>query len=79
MKENLSKLNNQDNFANYDDLTDSNFRRGRDQDEIKAKLHKTNWAVESQYHNTYYHGNGKYGTRTIKMSNKQWHKINKNQ
>lgn len=32
---------------------------------------------EASYHNTYYHGKGKYGTRTIKMNNKKWHELNK--
>ena len=35
-----------------------------------------NEKIESDYHNTYYLGNGKYGTRTLKMSNKEWHKLN---
>ena len=39
--------------------------------------HDLNQKVDSDYHNTYYHGNGKYGTRTIRMSNKEWHKLNK--
>ena len=36
-----------------------------------------NQKIESDYHNTYYHGNGKYGTRTLRMSNKEWHELNK--
>ena len=36
-----------------------------------------NQKIESDYHNTYYLGSGKYGTRTLRMSNKEWHKLNK--
>ena len=35
-----------------------------------------NQKIEADYHNTYY-SKGKYGTRTLKMKNKQWHKLNK--
>ena len=35
-----------------------------------------NQKIESDYHNTYYN-KGKYGTRTLRMKNKQWHKLNK--
>ena len=36
-----------------------------------------NQEIATDYHNTYYHGNGKYGTRTLRMSNKEWHELNK--
>ena len=35
-----------------------------------------NQKIEADYHNTYY-SKGKYGTRTLIMKNKQWHKLNK--
>ena len=35
-----------------------------------------NQKIESDYHNTYYLGNGEYGIRTLKMSNKEWHALN---
>ena len=72
MKQNLSRNNNEDNFANYEDRNDPNFRRGKDQHKIKNWLHETNWEIESQYHNTYYHGNSIYGRREIKMNNKEY-------
>ena len=37
-----------------------------------------NEKLESDYHNTYYNtSTKKYGTRTIRMNNKEWHKLNK--
>ena len=37
-----------------------------------------NQKVEQDYHNTYYNAPTKsYGTRTIKLANKDWHKLNK--
>ena len=35
-----------------------------------------NQKIEADYHNTYY-SKGKYGNRTLRMKNKQWHKLNK--
>ena len=35
-----------------------------------------NQKIEADYYNTYY-SKGKYGTRTLRMKNKQWHKLNK--
>jgi hypothetical protein len=35
-----------------------------------------NQKIEADYHNTYY-SKGKYGSRTLRMKNKQWHKLNK--
>jgi hypothetical protein len=35
-----------------------------------------NQKIEADYHNTYY-SKGKYETRTLRMKNKQWHKLNK--
>ncbi len=34
-----------------------------------------NQKIESDYHNTYFIKR-KYGTRTLRMNNKQWHKLN---
>ena len=37
-----------------------------------------NQKIEQDYHNTYYNTTTKrYGTRTIKLANKDWHKLNK--
>jgi len=35
-----------------------------------------NQKIEQDYHNTYYN-KGSYGTRTLKLANKDWHKLNK--
>ena len=35
-------------------------------DKIHEQLNNINWKSESQYHNTYYLGNGKYGYRELK-------------
>ena len=44
--------------------------------EIKSKTDEDlNDKIESDYHNTY-RINGKYKTRTLRMSNKDWHKLN---
>tara|TARA_R110002153_G_scaffold158108_3_gene310157 strand:+ start:2552 stop:2809 length:258 start_codon:yes stop_codon:yes gene_type:complete len=34
-----------------------------------------NHKIEKDYHNTYYIA-GKYITKTLRMNNKQWHKLN---
>lgn len=37
-----------------------------------------NHKIEQDYHNTYYNTTTKsYSTRTIKLANKDWHKLNK--
>ena len=41
------------------------------------KAEALNIKIEQDYHNTYYLGNRKYGTRTLKLANKDWHKLNK--
>ena len=44
--------------------------------EIKSKTDEDlNDKIESDYYNTY-RINGKYRTRTLRMSNKDWHKLN---
>ena len=40
------------------------------------KNENLNQKIECDYHNTYYLGNHKYGTRTLKLANKDWHKLN---
>ena len=37
--------------------------------------HLLNQEIETDYHNTYYK-DGKYGHRTLRMSNKEWHALN---
>ena len=75
MKSLIEKLN-ESQLADYSVKTDGEFRRQIDKDLTHDNLKKINWEAETQYHNTYYHGKGKYGTRTIKMNNKKWHEIN---
>lgn len=42
------------------------------------KEEQLNQKIEQDYHNTYYKtGARSYGTRTIKLANKDWHKLNK--
>ena len=48
-------------------------------DEFKALNKKTiSFLNEDGYHNTYYLGKGKYGTRTLKMKNTEYLKLNNN-
>jgi len=43
-----------------------------------SDIETLNQKVEQDYHNTYYNTKTKsYGTRTIKLANKDWHKLNK--
>jgi len=43
-----------------------------------SDIEALNQKVEQDYHNTYYNTKTKsYGTRTIKLANKDWHKLNK--
>ena len=44
-----------------------------DKNDTKQDL---NQKIEQDYHNTYYN-KGSYGTRTLKLANKDWHKLNK--
>ena len=75
-----SKFNKAKNKANQEDYsfrTDGDHLRQIDTDRIHDYIESTNWSEESKYHNTYYnHKNKKYGTRTLKMKNKEWHKLN---
>lgn len=47
--------------------------------EVKTKSEELlDQEIETDYHNTYYNPRTKkYGHRTISMSNKEWHKLNK--
>ena len=75
-----SKFNKARNKANETDFnfrTDGDHQRQIDVDHIYDWIEKTNWSKESEYHNTYYnHITKKYGIRTLKMNNKEWHKLN---
>ena len=77
-----NKFTNARNKANQEDYTSRtgvNFQRSIDVDHIYDWIEKTNWSKESEYHNTCYnHMTKKYGVRTLKMKNKEWHKLNKN-
>lgn len=43
-----------------------------------SDIETLNQKVEHDYHNTYYNTKTKsYSTRTIKLANKDWHKLNK--
>ena len=43
-----------------------------------SDIETLNQKIEVDYHNTYYNTRNKsYGTRTIKLANKDWHKLNK--
>ena len=76
MKTNIEKLNdaNQSDFASK---TDGNYRRQIDKNLIHDYIENTDWSKESLYHNSV-RVNGKNNIgRTIKMSNKEWHRLNK--
>ena len=43
-----------------------------------SDIETLNIKVEQDYHNSYYNTKTKsYGTRTIKLANRDWHKLNK--
>lgn len=46
------------------------------QKDFYDKQETFNQKIESDYHNTYYK-KGNYGARTLKLANKDWHKLNK--
>lgn len=56
-------------YYNIDTIWQTNKKYYDEQENLNQK-------IESDYHNTYYQ-NGKYVTRTIKMNNKKWHKLNR--
>ena len=70
-----TKNKNRSNQHDYSVRIDPNYQRQETIDEIFDKIEKTDWSKESLYHNTY-RINGKNTTRTIKMSNRDWHKLN---
>ena len=42
-----------------------------------SDIQTLNQKIEADYHNTYYNTRTKsYGTRTLKLANKDWHKLN---
>jgi len=42
-----------------------------------SDIQTLNQKIEADYHNTYYNIRTKsYGTRTLKLANKDWHKLN---
>ena len=67
MKTNIEKLNDS-NLNDFASKTDGEFRRQLDKDITYLTIENINWDRESQYHNTYYLGKGKYGNRTLKQS-----------
>ncbi len=72
---------NQPRDYNQDDYslkTDPNYLRQETINKIFDDLNNIDWKQESGYHNQYYLGEGKYGTRTLRMNNKDWHKLNNN-
>ena len=72
-KSNYEKLNEL-NQADYGQKTTGDFRRQIDKDLTHDNLKLEN----PSYHNTYYLGKGRYGTRTLKMKNTEYLKLNNN-
>ncbi len=64
--------NNKENLMDYSDRVSPDNRSQKDKDRIKDWIENTNWESESQYHNSY-HG---VKCRTIRMNNKEWHRLN---
>ena len=58
--------NNDENFASASDRTDPAMRQNINSDKSFDLINNIDWKKESDYHNTYYLGKGKYGTRTLK-------------
>ena len=76
MKTYYEKLNDK-NLEDYSSKTTGEFRRQLDKDHTYDTVINVDWKKESDYYNSY-RVNGKYNKgRTIKMSNKEWHKLNK--
>ena len=58
-------------YYNIDSVWQTQKRAYDEQEDLNQK-------IESDYHNTYYNTNTRsYATRTIKLANKDWHKLNK--
>ena len=65
------------NQADYGSKTNGDYRRQLDKNLIHDYIETTDWSKESLYHNSV-RVNGKNNIgRTIKMNNKDWHKLNK--
>ena len=76
MKTIIDKLNDT-NSNDFTTKTDGEYRRQLDKDITFDNIEKTDWDKESYYHNSV-RVNGKNNIgRTIKMSNKEWHRLNK--
>ena len=61
----------------YSFLADPDYKRQETVNKIYDDLQSVDWNKESDYHNTYYLGKGKYGRRELRMNNKLWHEKNK--
>jgi len=55
-------------YYNIDSVWQTQKKQYDEQEDLNQK-------IECDYHNTYYN-KGSYGTRTLRMNNKQWHKLN---
>ena len=76
MKTKIDKLN-ESNQQDYTTKTNGDYRRQLDKNLIHDYIENTDWTKESLYHNSV-RVNGKNNIgRTIKMNNKDWHKLNK--
>ena len=74
-KTNIEKLN-ESQQSDFGSKTNGEFRRQIDKDITYDKIENTDWSAESKYHNTYYNTTTKkYGSRTIRMNNKDWHTL----
>jgi len=77
MNNNLNKLYDiEDDIIDRGDATNTTESLSYYQMDDKEKAEALNIKIEQDYHNTYYLGNRKYGTRTLKLANKDWHKLN---
>ena len=73
---NWNILGNELNFITPSERTDEKIKQSS-KDKGYDSLSNINWETESDYHNTYYLGKGKYGKRELRMNNKLWHEKNK--
>jgi len=78
MNTNLNRIYDiEDDIIDRGDATNLSESLGYYQMDDNDKAEALNIKIEQDYHNTYYLGNRKYGTRTLKLANKDWHKLNK--
>lgn len=54
------------NDSDYSAKSNPDYKRQQTVDKLKSNIENINWEAESQYHNTYYLGKGKYGYRQLK-------------